>query len=316
MKKISIVFIVLFAFAGCEKSSSELSADGSQESKELGPNKVDIENPFPEYIDVEVTDADNAGFRYPHWDGVLDERGFDPFDPLYPEGAVHEMNVWEVSPDDSENKELIINKKYDSNERVSQLITFFHGDESLWDYFYDSYGRLIKIEELYNGVAVQDRFLTYEYSPYDLKVDSVSRAVFKNNQFEKNETERFEKDLIVLEIDFDDKRTDETKTLKFQHGNLIEYVDSGNFDYVFKFKNEFNRIVEIDEDSMFIDEFYYSDNGLLQESVKVDIRNNNRSIIRIQKAILHDEHGNWLRKELFEDDVLVGVVEREISYYD
>ena len=66
---------------------------------------------------------------------------------------------------------------------------------------------------------------------------------------------------------------------------------------------------------MFISVFKYYEDSNIVEGITHDYRDNPPTIMRTQKAMNHDQHGNWLRKELYENDILVGIIERKITYY-
>ena len=233
------------------------------------------------------------------------------------------MNVWvlEIGVNNPE-KEHILTKIYDSKGRVYIVRTFDHGDESSMNYIYDDFGRLIKIEESYNGDLVPERHLTYKYLPYNSDENKVSREVYKNNELIKVETEQIINNKISLEIDFTDKKATKTDSLYFEKGNNVKYVnDSGpRFKYITKFSYENNTLIKMinlnsKEENMFIHEFRYNEDGNIIEGITHDYRHDSPTIMRTQKAMNHDQHGNWLRKELYEDDIMVGLIEREISYY-
>ena len=126
---------------------------------------------------------------------------------------------------------------------------------------------------------------------------------------------------ISLEFDFTDKKTTVTNSIYFENGNIVKHVDVENFKYESKFLYDEHGIIikTIEFNSkgieMFIYDFKYNEDGILIEGITNDYRHNPPTIMRTEKAMNHDLYGNWLRKELYEDDILVAYIEREISYY-
>ena len=315
--KIIVFMLVLFIFFSCNSKDN-----GGQDLKE-GVNVLEQEvNPFPDYINLVVTNPETAGFRYPKWDGVLDERVFDPLDSTYPRGSVKEMKVWAAKIKDDGEKELFIIKEYDSEGKISRIKRYNHGDESGWNYFYDDYGIPIIVEETFNGVIVPERQITYQYLPFDSDENKVVRKVSKNNKLIQIETEQIIGNIFSLEIDFTDKRTTVTDSLYFENNNVIKYInDSGpRFRYISKFRYENNTLMKLinlnsKEEKMFVHDYKYDKDGYIVEGITHDYRDNPPTIMRTQKAMNHDQHGNWLRKELYEDEIMVAYIEREITYY-
>ena len=317
VKRNILILLGIFIFVSCYDDDS-CRNDDNQKMKEDILELEQVINNFPDSVDLDVSNPETLGFRYPGWDGVLDGRGFNPLDSIYPKGPLKEMKAWvtETQGNNTE-KELFIIKEYECNGKNLQKKTFHFGDESGWNYIYDDYKRLIKIEELYNGVLVPERHLTYKYLPFNSDENKVIREVYKNNELIKIETEQIIDNKISLEFDYMDKKTDENKKLIFSKGQLIQYTDIGNFEYIYKFENnESGKIIVINEDSMFLDELIYNSEGIILKGVTYDIRDNPRTIIRTQKAMNHDKYGNWLRKELYENEILVAFIEREITYYE
>ncbi len=313
LNKIVLLILITtgFLLTSCNSSSEKsVNADDNKQSDTI-----------PGIMDIDIKNPETAGFRYTDWDGVLDERGFDPLNFMYPTGSVKETKVWATGIAKGTEKEHILTKVYDDHRRLVQKKTYYHSDESGWNYIYDDYGRLIIVEETFNGEIVPERQLTYKYLPFDPDKNKVVREVFKQNILIRVETEQIVDNKISLEFDYTDKKTTVTNSLYFENGNIIKHVDVENFKYETNFEYDEHGIliktIELTSKGKerFIYDFKYNENDNIVEGITNDYRHDPPTIMRTQKAMNHDQHGNWLRKELYEDDILVGLIEREISYY-
>ena len=321
MKRIIFILLGIYIIVSCNGGSTR-SDDNQKKQGEILETEQVVNN-LPDFIDLDVSDLNTIGFRYPLWDGILDEKGFYPLKFNYPAGSVKELKVWITRIKKGVEKELVLIKAYDDESRISQEITFSHGDESGWNYIYDNFGRLIIIEQTFNSVIVPERQLSYKYLPFNPSENKAVREAYKNNELIQVETEQIIDSKISLEINFMDNKTTEINSLYFENGNIIKYInDSGpRFRYITNFEYENETLIKMinlnsKEENMLIHDYFYNENGNISEGIIHDYRDNPPTIMRIEKAKGHDRYRNWLRLESYEYDELVYLVEREITYYE
>ncbi len=256
------------------------------------------------------------------WSSFISKRLYDVMDFFAPIGPVKEMKVWVVNPEDNNEETVIFYKTYSRIGLIRKEIQYSHGEEGGYYFEYDEQNRLISYQDSKQGDLISNRCWSYKYLEFEEQMNIARRELYKEGELLQTEKLLISENSHELIIKYSDNNiSSERIILIFDGNNLTKYINEGlikiETNYLY---DEENRVVsqrDINYQGDLIFERHYKYNSLknIQECITYDYRSEEPVIYSIQKTLNHDEYKNWIRKEIYVNDELVSIVERQIVYW-
>lgn len=254
---------------------------------------------------------------------IKNERFYDILDDEYLVGAAKTLKCWSTDIETPSEKELFAEITYNAMGMIIRNLSYAHGDQNGDEYNYDDSGRLSSRHQILDNKIVYDQQWKYKYFSEYQDGGGVRREVYQNNVLQKTEIETRNNNTIYFDINYSTNQKSEKYSLKFVNNHISDFVKQygtttkylTNFQY-----NDVGLLTKIIEytakgKERTVTEYFYDQNNRIQEAMTYDYLEDPVVISRIQKVVRIDNNGNWLSKEIYQNEIMVARIDREIEYW-